>query len=444
MNDTNGSNGSEQGPSAPRPDPTRSHRPSSARSQLRNRILKAATFEGMTPEALVTDELIDFHRRHAAGGVGISTVAYLAVAPEGRAHAEAIWLRDGAVPGLRTLTEAIHAEGAAAGAQIGHAGPAANGRSNQAPSLAPSKGFNPLSMRRIHAVTETDLERITMDFGRAARLVVESGFDVIEVHLGHNYLPSSFLSPSLNRRKDRWGGSIENRARFSRQIVRAVRDAAGDDVAVIAKFNMVDGYPGGMKIDDSLVVAGMLEEDGCLDAIELTGGSSYANPMYLFRGDAPLEEFADTLPQPMKTGFKLFGKKLMPTYPFEEAFFLEKAKQFREQLSMPLVLLGGINNRSTIEMAMGEGFEFVAMGRALLHDPEIINKMQSGEQTEGRVHPLQPVHAHDLQRHPLHSQRPGAAVSLGAAMIRCAGLRPSGSQPCARSAWRLRQPPSAK
>ena len=391
MNDTNGSNGSgtatgstgasgSTGDHAPDPFAPAHLGP----VELRNRILKAATFEGMTPEALVTDHLVDFHRRHAAGGVGVSTVAYLAVAPEGRTHAEAIWLRDSAVPGLRTLTDAIHAEGAAAGAQIGHAGPVANGRSNKAPSLAPSKGFSPLSMRPIHAVTETDLERVTMDFGRAARLAVESGFDVIEVHLGHNYLPSSFLSPSLNRRKDRWGGSIENRARFLRQIVRVVREAAGDDVAVIAKFNMVDGYPGGLKIDDSLVVAGMLEEDGCLDAIELTGGSSYANPMYLFRGDAPLEEFADTLPQPMKTGFKLFGKKMMPTYPFEEAFFLEKARQFREQLSMPLILLGGINNRSTIEMAMGEGFEFVAMGRALLHDPEIINKMQSGEQTEGQ------------------------------------------------------------
>ena len=350
---------------------------------LRNRILKAATFEGMTPDALVTDQLIDFHRRHAAGGVGVSTVAYLAVAPEGRTHAEAIWLRDGAVAGLRDLTDAIHAEGAAAGAQIGHAGPVANGRSNRSPALAPSRGFSPLSMRPIRAVTETELERVTMDYGRAARLAVAGGFDVIEVHLGHNYLPSSFLSPALNRRKDRWGGSIENRVRFPRQIVRAVRDVVGDQVAVIAKFNMDDGYPGGLKPEDSLVAAGLLEEDGCLDAIELTGGSSFANPMYLFRGDAPLEEFGETLPQPLKTGFKLFGHRFMPSYPFEEAYFLETARRFRERLSMPLILLGGINNRSTIEMAMGEGFEFVAMARALLHDPELVTKMQTGEQTAG-------------------------------------------------------------
>ncbi len=351
--------------------------------ELRNHIIKAATFEGVVPDALVTDELIDFHRRHAAGGVGMSTVAYLAVAPEGRTHAECIWLRDAAVPGLRRLTDAIHAEGAAASAQIGHAGPVANGRSNEAAGLAPSRGFSPLSMRPIHAATEADLERIVMDFGRAGRLAAESGFDAIEVHLGHNYLPSSFLSPSLNRRKDRWGGSVENRARFPRQVIQAVRAAAGDRVAVTAKLNMVDGYPGGMKIEDSLTVASMLQDDGALDAIELTGGSSFANPMYLFRGDVPLEEFGATLPQPMRLGFKLFGKKLMPTYPFEEGYFVEQAKRFREALTIPLILLGGINERSTIERAMADGFEFVAMGRALLREPDLINKMQSGDRTSG-------------------------------------------------------------
>jgi 2,4-dienoyl-CoA reductase-like NADH-dependent reductase (Old Yellow Enzyme family) len=105
--------------------------------------------------------------------------------------------------------------------------------------------------------------------------------------------------------------------------------------------------------------------------------------MYLFRGAAPLSDFADTLPPVAKLGFKLIGKKVMPSYPFEEAFFLEKAKQIRSAVAMPLILLGGINNRSTIEMAMAEGFQFVAMGRALLREPDLLLRMQSGEQTEG-------------------------------------------------------------
>ena len=194
---------------------------------LRNRIIKAATFEGVMPEALVTPELIDYHRAVAAGGAGLSTVAYLAVAPEGRTHAECIWLRPDAVPGLRQLTDAIHAEGAAAGAQIGHAGPVANSRSNKAASIAPTRRFNPLAMRVIRSATGADIARITNDYARAARLAAESGFDAIEIHLGHNYLLSAFLSPNLNKRTDSWGGSLENRARFPRQAVQAVRAAAG-------------------------------------------------------------------------------------------------------------------------------------------------------------------------------------------------------------------------
>ena len=350
---------------------------------LRNRIIKAATFEGVMPEALVTPELIEYHRGVAAGGAGMSTVAYLAVAPEGRTHAECIWLRPDAVPGLRQLTDAIHAEGAAAAAQIGHAGPVANSRSNKAASFAPSKRFNPLAMRVIRSATDADIARITNDYARAARLAADSGFDAIEIHLGHNYLLSAFLSPNLNKRTDSWGGSLENRARFPRQAVQAVRAAVSDKLAVTAKVNMNDGVPGGLKDDESLEFARMLQADGALDALELTGGSSFANPMYLFRGDAPREEFAATLPPHVRLGFKLAGEKLMPDYPFEEAYFLPKARKFLEALDMPLILLGGINRLDTVQSALDEGFAFVAMARALLRQPDLPNRWQAGTDTEG-------------------------------------------------------------
>ncbi|MXZ64086.1 MAG: NADH:flavin oxidoreductase [Acidimicrobiaceae bacterium] len=349
---------------------------------LRNRIIKAATFEGVMPEALVTPELIEYHRAVAAGGAGMSTVAYLAVAPEGRTHAECIWLRPEAVPGLRQLTDAIHAEGAAAGAQIGHAGPVANSRSNKAASLAPSRRFNPLAIRVIRSATDADIARITNDYARAARLAADGGFDAIEIHLGHNYLLSAFLSPNLNKRTDAWGGTLDNRARFPRQAVQAVRAAVGDKLAVTAKVNMNDGVPGGLKDDESLEFARMLQDDGALDALELTGGSSFANPMYLFRGDAPREEFAATLPPHVRLGFKLAGEKLMPDYPFEEAYFLPKARKFLEALDMPLILLGGINRLDTVQAALGEGFAFVAMARALLRQPDLPNRWQAGTATE--------------------------------------------------------------
>ena len=114
---------------------------------LRNRIIKSATFEASTPDALVTDDLITYHRLPAAGGVGMTTVAYLAVSPGGRTEGQQIYWRSAALPGLRRLTDAIHAEGAAISAQIGHAGPVANAASNKATALAPVRFFNPMSMR---------------------------------------------------------------------------------------------------------------------------------------------------------------------------------------------------------------------------------------------------------------------------------------------------------
>ncbi|WP_436776244.1 NADH:flavin oxidoreductase [Yinghuangia sp. YIM S09857] len=346
---------------------------------LRNRIIKAATFEGVTPDALVTDALIDYHVKPAAGGIGMTTVAYCAVAPEGRTDRHQIWMRPEAVPGLRRLTDAVHAQGAAVSAQIGHAGPVANAKSNRLPALAPGKLFSPISMKSSKAATEEDIRRVTEAHANAARTAIEAGFDAVEIHLGHNYFASAFLSPKLNRRKDEYGGSLENRAKVARGVVRAVRDAVGDRIAVTAKLNMADGVPGGIWLTESLQTAKWLEEDGGLDALELTAGSSLLNPMYLFRGDAPIPEFAATFPQPTQLGIKLMGKKFLIAYPYQEAFLLEYARQFRAEMKLPLILLGGITNRETMDLAMAEGFEFVAMGRAILREPDLINRIAADE-----------------------------------------------------------------
>jgi len=344
---------------------------------LRNRIIKAATFEGVMPGGTVSDALIDFHRRVAAGGAALSTVAYLAVSPEGRTDRHCLLLNQENLPGLRRLTDAIHAQGAAAAAQIGHAGPVANARSNGAPALSPSGGLTPMGSR-LRAVDASGIERITDDYRRAAALAAEAGFDSIEVHVGHNYLLSAFLSPKLNRRDDQFGGSVENRARFPRAVLRTVRDAVRPHMAVTAKLNMADGVAGGLWVDESVEVASLFEEDGALHALELTGGSSLANPMYLFRGDAPLQEFAATLPPAVRVGFRFVGRRFLKSYPYEEAFFLPFARQFKAVLSTPLILLGGISELATIEAALAEGFAFVAMARALLREPDLPSRMQAG------------------------------------------------------------------
>jgi 2,4-dienoyl-CoA reductase-like NADH-dependent reductase (Old Yellow Enzyme family) len=345
--------------------------------QLRNRVIKAATFEGVTPRALVTDELIEYHLRPARGGVGMTTVAYCAVSPEGRTDRHQIWMRPEAVPGLRRLTEAVHAEGAAVSAQIGHAGPVANAASNRLPALAPSRRLSPLTMRMIGAASRADLQRITRAHAEAALTAREAGFDAVEIHFGHNYLVSSFLSPRLNNRADEFGGSLAGRARLARDIARAVRDAVGGQLAITAKLNMDDGVPGGFWLDESIQVARWLEADGSVDALELTAGSSLLNPMYLFTGDAPVREFAAQFPQPLRLGIRLGGSRFLRSYPYQEAYLLDRARQFRAALRLPLILLGGITRKETMDMAMAEGFGFVAMARALLREPDLLQRMQA-------------------------------------------------------------------
>lgn len=352
--------------------------------QLRNRTVKAATFEGRTPHGLVTDELIDYHLAPARGGVGLTTVAYLAVAPEGRTHKEVIVVNDAAAPGLAKIADAIHGTGAKIAGQLGHAGPVANGRSNGIHGLAASSMPSPMSMQMIRSCTESDITRITGDYVRTARIMADAGFDVLEIHMAHGYLLSSFLAKGQNRRKDGWNGSLENRSRFARQVARAVRDEVGDSVAVTAKIGMTEGSPVGFSMPETVEFAQMLESDGTLDALELSGGSSLLNPMYLFRGGVPLKEFAETMPAALRLGLKSpIGKRFFKSYPFEEAYFRDKALEFRKAVEMPLIMLGGINTKETMDRAMAEGFEFVAMGRALLREPDLVNKMIAGEVTSG-------------------------------------------------------------
>lgn len=350
---------------------------------LRNRIVKAATFEGVMPRGTVTDELVEFHAEVARGGTALTTVAYCSVSRDGRVHRDTLVLDADAVPGLTRLTDAVHSAGGLASAQIGHAGLVANQISNKMKTLAPSTRISAPAMGLVRGATLEQLDRVVENYARAARVAVEAGFDAVEVHLGHNYLLSSFMSPNLNKRSDQYGGSIAHRTAFPRRVLEAVRTAVGERVAVIAKFNMTDGVPQGLWLDESLPMAKLIESDGTIDAMQLTGGSSLLNGMYFFRGDVPMKEFQESQPKVVGWGLRVYGPKIFPKLPFEEAFFLPMARQFRSELSLPLILLGGINRLDTIETALDEGFEFVAMGRALLRDPYLVRKFEDNSAREG-------------------------------------------------------------
>jgi 2,4-dienoyl-CoA reductase-like NADH-dependent reductase (Old Yellow Enzyme family) len=343
---------------------------------LRNRVIKAATSEGRSPDGLVTDDLIDFHLGFARGGVGMTTVAYCCVSPEGASAPGQIVMSPAALPGLQRLTDAVHAAGAAISAQLGHAGVVAHKKLTGVTPVAPSRFVNPASMAYCREITRAEIRVVIDQFGAAAQVAIDAGFDALELHFGHLYLPSSFLSPLINRRKDEYGGDIDNRSRFVREIAQRVRDVAGDRIAVIAKLDMDDGVPGSIWIDEALRSAQLLDADAALDALELTQGSSVFKPMYLFRGDVPVKEFATVMPPAMRLPLRMVGKWAMGSYPYEDLYMLPAARQFVPVMrNTKLILLGGITNREHLDTGIREGFDFLAMGRALLREPDLVNKM---------------------------------------------------------------------
>lgn len=346
--------------------------------QLRNRIIKAATSEGRSPDGLVTQDLIDFHVAYARGGVGLTTVAYCCVSSEGASAPGQILMTRNAVPGLQRLTEAVHAEGAAISAQLGHAGPVASKKITGVTAVAPSRMVNPTALEYCRAISRREITDVVQRFADAAAIAVDSGFDAVELHFGHNYLPSSFLSPLFNRRRDEYGGDIDNRSRFVREIADAVRTRVGSAIAVTAKISMDDGIRGGIGVSESLRTAQLLDADGTLDALELTQGSSVVRQMFLFRGDVPVDDFAAVMPQPWKTGVLLLGKKILGEFPYHDLYMLESARQFVPLMkNTKLILLGGITDFDHMSTGMAEGFDFVAMGRALLREPNLVEAIRT-------------------------------------------------------------------
>lgn len=357
--------------------------------RLRNRVIKTATYEGMTPDGAPAPALVRHHVELARGGVGMTTVAYCAVSPNGRTFAEQMWMREEIVPALGELTRAVHDAGALVSLQLGHCGYFS--RNTELPgrrSLGPSRLINeygllsgvPLS----RAMTEADLEQTADDYASAASRAERAGFDAIEVHFGHGYLLSQFLSPATNRRADRHGGSLENRLRFPLAVLDAVRSSVGKRLAVIVKTNLRDGFRGGLEIEEAVAVCEALERAG-VDAIELTGGFTSRTPFYLFRGRAPLKEMIEVEKSRLqRIALRLFGRTAIRDYPFEELYFLPLARRVRERVRLPLILLGGCLSTASLETAMREGFDFVAMGRALIADPDLVARFAAGTAERSR------------------------------------------------------------
>ncbi len=348
---------------------------------LRNRTIRAAAFESMCPGNAPSEMLYNYHTSVAAGGIGMTTLAYAAVTQSGLSFERQLWLRPEIIPGLKKITDAIHKEGAAASIQIGHCGNMSHKNICGCTPISASTGFNIYSPTFVRGMKQSEIAAIAKAFGQAVHLAREAGMDAVEVHAGHGYLISQFLSPYTNRRKDEYGGSLENRMRFMKMCMEEVMKAAGSDMAVLVKMNMRDGFKGGMELDETLEVARTLQNQCGVHALILSGGFVSRAPMYVMRGAMPIRTMTHYMPNGwLPIGVRMAGHLMIPTEPFKEAYFLEDALKFRAALKMPLVYVGGLISREKIEEVLGHGFEFVSMARALLNDPAFVNHMKEDEQ----------------------------------------------------------------
>lgn len=356
---------------------------------VKNRFVHAATGEKMcTPDGKCTDEMIDFYRESAEGGVGMIILGQSYVHESGCGIPKVIGLHmDAVVEGYRKLTDELHVCDTRVAAQLGHAGRsvfshfsishrAAHGYAPMGPSPVKDviTGIKPREM------TEDDIQKLIVCYAQAARRAKEAGFDAVELHACHGDMVSSFLSPYSNRRRDKWGGNIENWVRFTLTIYEKIRELVGDDYPVMIKMNATDYIDGGITIDLSKRYAEKISAVG-FDAIELSAGTHNERQFNIMRGDIPEaypKNKAKTEYERRK--FTKIFKAMKDEVKHEEAYLRPFAKEIKKVIGdTPLILPGGLRTVSVMEDILAEGdADFIGLCRPLLRDPYFPNKVRKG------------------------------------------------------------------
>ena len=351
--------------------------------ELRNRTVRSAAFEAMCPGQRPSKELLDYHTAVAKGGIGMTTVAYAAVCRSGLSFENQLWMREEIIPELKELTDAVHAEGAKVSIQLGHCGNMSHRSICGCMPYGASRGFNLYSPTFVQKMDLKQMNEVADAYEKAVSLAIEAGFDAVEIHAGHGYLISQFLSPYTNHRRDEFGGSLQNRMRFMKMCVSKAVEAGKGKVALFAKLNTRDGFKGGQETEELIEVAKELRELG-IEAIVLSGGFVSRHPQYVMRGEFPVKAIVHYFPWSkwwLKAGVSIAGRIVAPTVPFRKLFFMEDAMKFRKAMpDFPFVYVGGVTDRKGAEKAINNGFPLIQMGRAVLEDTDFVNKMKENEE----------------------------------------------------------------
>jgi len=322
---------------------------------IKNRFVRSATWAGMAgDDGSCTPKLIELMVKLAAGGVGLIITGHAYVSKIGQASPWQLGIyKDELVPGLREMTDAVHEKGGKIVVQLAHAGMFANPKLAKETPVAPSalSGFTEYLPKEMDL---NDIEELVKTFGEAALRAKNAGFDGIQIHAAHGYLLSQFLSPVFNKRNDRYGGKIEDRANFLLEILKSIRTNVGHDYPLLIKMNSRDFLEEGLELEESIKVGAMLKEKG-IDAIEISGGTAVSGKL-----------------SPVRTGILSED---------DEAYFKDAARAFKESIDIPLILVGGIRSLGVAKYIVDNNIaDYISMSRPFIREPDLINRWKSGVQ----------------------------------------------------------------
>lgn len=318
--------------------------------QLRNRFIRSATWEGMCDDrGRPTFRLAELYRNLALGDVGLIITGYTVVHPGGRQMTGAIGAySDHQIPGLTDLVDGVHDAGARLMVQLFHAGAQTSQRTIGEIPLGPSEVESPFYSGVPRGMTEDDIGEVVEAFGQAARRAREAGFDGVQLHGAHGYLINQFLSPLTNRRKDRYGGSVEARFRFLEEVYRSVRNQVGEDYPVTIKLSGSDNLEGGLRVEDAVLFSRYLEELG-IDGIEVSAGTSGSGDGVPVRKGISSEE--------------------------QEAYNASYSRRIKEAVTIPVMLVGGLRSIPVIQRLLGQGAaDLFSLSRPLIREPDLVSR----------------------------------------------------------------------
>ncbi len=360
---------------------------------VKNRIIRSATHEGMADEhGQPTEALKKVYLRLAKGSAGAIITGYAGIQPNGKAPLLNMLMADNdlCVGAYRGLVDAVHQEGTAIILQVAHCGRQTSSKAIGHRPVAPSAIRDRFYFDdKPKELTEPEIEEIIGNFVHAVRRARNAGFDGVQLHAAHGYLLSEFLSPYMNRRTDRWGGSTENRFRIVGEILKRASGTVGD-YPILIKLNAHDGRKNGMRIEEAVRIARLFEANGC-KAIEVSSGVA-EDGLYMSRGDhTPIDAvFAyssrfKNLPNFVKTMIRPFADYISPPIKPVRLYNVEAARKIKQSVSIPVIVVGGISSLDGItDIIEGGSADFVSMCRPFIIEPDIVKRLQEGKQKASR------------------------------------------------------------